>query len=387
MPQTRRFLLISIGFILIFGLFYAAREARFAAAQTKPLTYPEIITALNSRLPNRVFRNKTQLINFLINDIKKRKVDKPLTRDREDDLRQAGATEQLIQTIRTNSPPVPPPTATPTALPTPVPTPRTPTPTPTPTPKPRQLGNSIGMEFALIPPGSFMMGSPDSERDRSRSEGPLRRVTINYDFYIGRHEVTIGQWRAVAGDLPDGMKVNLDAKFKENDDQPVVRVSWNDARDFIAQLNARNDGFTYRLPSEAEWEYAARARSQSRFFWGDDPDFSLLCKYANVKNYSGCLDGYQRTAPVGSYLPNGFGLYDVSGNVWEWCEDIWQDGYNNLPTDGSANLTTGDARRRVQRGGSWADSQKNTRSASRGGELPTDRNDEDGFRLVAVPKR
>jgi formylglycine-generating enzyme required for sulfatase activity len=386
MPRTRRFLLFTVGFILIFGLFLAAREARFTAAQTKPLTYPEIITALNTKVPNRFFRNKAQLVNRIISDVKKRKVDRPLTRDHEELLRQAGATDLLIETIRANSPPLPTPTPTPRVTPTPTP-PRTPTPTPTPTPKPREIRNSIAMEFALIPPGSFMMGSPDSEKDRSRSEGPLRRVTIDYDFYIGRHEVTIGQWRAVTGDLPDGMKINLDAKFKENDNQPVVRVSWNDAKDFIAQLNARGDGFTYRLPTEAEWEYAARARSQTRFYWGDDLDFSLLCKYANVKNYSGCLDGYQRTAPVGSYLPNGFGLYDVSGNVWEWCEDVWQDNYNNLPTDGSANLTLGDARRRVQRGGSWADNQKNTRSASRGGDLPTDRNDEDGFRLIAVPRR
>jgi formylglycine-generating enzyme required for sulfatase activity len=178
------------------------------------------------------------------------------------------------------------------------------------------------------------------------------------------------------------MRNNLDDRFKENDNQPVVRISWSDAKDFITRLNDKNDGYRYRLPSEAEWEYAARAGTQTRFYWGDDLNFASLCRYANVKDYSDCKDNYYRTAPVGRYLPNAFGLYDMTGNAWEWCEDIWQDNYENLPTDGSANLAIGNSSMRVQRGGSWADAPKYTRTAARGGDNPTDRNDEDGFRLV-----
>jgi formylglycine-generating enzyme required for sulfatase activity len=209
-------------------------------------------------------------------------------------------------------------------------------------------------------------------------------VNINYEFYLGKFEVTQAQWKAVMGSVHSGMK-GLDSEFFGND-LPVVRISWDDAKTFVDRLNSMDDRYTYRLPSEAEWEYAARAGTQTRFYWGDDPDFTSLCKYANVKDYSGCPDGYKRTAPIKTYLPNAFGLYDMTGNVWEWCEDIWQLGYREVPTDGSPNLTVGDSSKRAQRGGSWADHPRDTRLATRGGDLPSDRNDEDGFRLVAIPR-
>jgi formylglycine-generating enzyme required for sulfatase activity len=309
-------------------------------------------------------------------------MDKPLTRDREDDLRQAGATDELIRVIRENSPQSDsPPTPTPTATPPP-----TPSPTPASTPRPKQIKNSIGMEFVLIPPGSFTMGSPYTEKDRRETEGPPRRVTINRDFYLGKYEVTIGQWRAVMGDLPEGMKSRLSDDFKASDNQPVVRISWSDAKTFIAKLNSLDRQFAYRLPSEAEWEYAARAGSQTRFYWGDDPDYGSICRYANIGDFSDCPDNFEHSAPVGRFSPNAFGLYDMTGNVWEWCEDIWQDSLEGLPVDGSANLSLGDSGKRVLRGASWADYPKNSRVAVRDFDDPNDRNDEDGLRLVARSK-
>jgi formylglycine-generating enzyme required for sulfatase activity len=377
MLHSRKFILPIIGVFLLFGFCFDAWLSH-ASAQVTPLTYPQIITALNTAIPNDAFKTKAQLITFLIGDIRRRKVDKPLTDDREADLRQAGATNELIEVIRANSP-----SSRPTPSPTPVST-RTPRPTPTPTPStlPKQIRNAIGMEFVLIPPGSFIMGSPESEKDRKADEGPQHRVNINYGFYMGKYEVTQGQWKAVIGRAHPGMN-GLDPEFV-GDDLPVVRISWNDAKMFVETLNSQDRTYMYRLPSEAEWEYTARAGTKTRFYWGDDPKFSALCKYANVKDYSDCPDGYKRTAPVRSYAPNAFGLYNMTGNVWEWCIDIWQDNYQNTPTDGAPNVTAG--AKRVQRGGSWADDPRNVRSAVRGGDLPTDRNDEDGFRLVAAPR-
>lgn len=377
MLHFRKFILPVVGGFLLVGFCFDAWRPH-SSAQVTPLTYPQIITALNTAIPNDAFKTKAQLINFLIADIRRRKVDKPLTGDRESDLRQAGATDQLIEVIRANSP-----SLRPTPSPTPAPT-RTPRPTPTPMTFPREMRNAIGMEFVVIPRGSFLMGSPETEKDRNPNEGPERSVRINYGFYMGKYEVTQGQWTAVMGGAHEGMS-GLDPGFFGND-LPVVRISWNDAQAFINRLNTLDKVYEYRLPSEAEWEYAARAGSTTRFYWGDDPDLTSLCKYANARDYSECPDGYKRTAPPQAYRPNAFGLFNMTGNVWEWCLDIWNESYQNTPTDGSPNLSVGDQRRRVQRGGSWADNPRSVRSAVRGGDLPTDRNDEDGFRLVARPK-
>lgn len=384
MRHLRKFFLPAVGGALIIGFCFAARQSNTIGAQVTPLTYPQIITALNTTLPNNAFKTKEQLIAFLIADIRRRKVDRPLTQDREDDLRQAGATDELIQVIRANSPSVrPSPTPAPTRTRTPTPTP-TPKPTQTPQTRPKQIKNTIGMEFVLIPAGTFLMGSRETESGRLPNEGPQHRVSIDYEFYLGKYEVTQAQWQSVMGSPHAGMK-GLDPDFFGGD-LPVVRLSWNDAKAFINKLNAMDTRYTYRLPSEAEWEYAARAGTQTRFYWGDDPGFTSLCKYANVKDYSRCPDGYKRTAPIKTYLPNDFGLYNMTGNVWEWCEDIWQPTYHNAGTDGSPNLTVGDTGMHAQRGGSWADNPEAVRTAVRGGDLPSDRNDEDGFRLVAVVK-
>jgi formylglycine-generating enzyme required for sulfatase activity len=228
-----------------------------------------------------------------------------------------------------------------------------------------------------IPSGSFTMGSPASEARRDSDEGPQRLVTIGQGFWMGRYEVTQGQYEAVMGTNPSFFKTC-------GKDCPVEQVSWNDAKEFISKLNARNDGFVYSLPSEAEWEYAARAGTTTAFAFGN----SLSSTQANFNGnypYGNAPKGpyLERTTKVGSYKPNAWGLYDMHGNVWEWAEDVWQDSYTGLPTDGSANTTRGDSSFRVLRGGSWYVIGGFTRSAYRDWDDLSLRYDGDGFRVVA----
>jgi formylglycine-generating enzyme required for sulfatase activity len=240
---------------------------------------------------------------------------------------------------------------------------------------PKEFTNKIGMKFVLIPTGSFMMGSLVDEGGPFRDEGPQHRVTINKSFYMGQYEVTQAQWQAAMGNNPSYLK---------GDDLPIERVNWNDAQEFIKKLNALNDEFIYRLPSEAEWEYACRAGTTTAFAFGD----SLSSSQANFDGndpYGNAPKGkYLRKATfVGSYQPNAWGLYDMHGNVWEWCEDIYNNSYDGLPTDGSPNLSKGDSSRRVLRGGSWISSALTLRSATRAGNSPGDRGLLIGFRVVA----
>jgi TonB family protein len=234
--------------------------------------------------------------------------------------------------------------------------------------------NSIGMELVYIPPGEFMMGSNSSD-----DEKPIRRVVFAEGFWMGKYEVTQGQWRSVMGNNPSHFS-NCGA------DCPVEQVSWNDAKEFISRLNARNDGFIYSLPTEAQWEYAARAGTTTAFAFGD----SLSSTQANFNGnypYGNSPKGpyLQTTTKVGSYNPNAWGLYDMHGNVWEWVEDIWASSYQGLPTDGSANVTRGDSSRRVLRGGSWIDLGNLTRSAFRFRLAPAVRDTYSfGFRIVAI---
>jgi formylglycine-generating enzyme required for sulfatase activity len=262
-------------------------------------------------------------------------------------------------------------------------------PTPTPTKEGREMKNSIGMKFARIPSGSFMMGSPTGEAGRNADEAQ-RRVTINYEFYMGKYEVTIGEWKRLMGDLPEGMKAGLDAKFKKSDKKPVIRVSWNDAQEFIRKLNSQNDGYNYRLPSEAEWEYTARAGTTTPFGIGDGKNLtSGQANFDGDRPYGNASKGkyLERTTNVGSYRPNKWGLFDMHGNAREWVEDIWQDNYNDLPVDGSANLSRGDASQRVLRGGSWNDGGAGCRSADHFFSPPSNRTADGGFRLAASPKQ
>lgn len=230
---------------------------------------------------------------------------------------------------------------------------------------PPDYTNSFGMEFMKIPAGEFDMGSPSNEAGRIVNEGPVHHVKISSEFYMGKYEVTQKQWREVMGSSPSNFK---------GDTLPVENVSWNDIQDFIKKLNEKEGGSKYRLPSEAEWEYAARAGTTSRYFFGDDD--SNLGDYAWYSENSG-----SKTHEVGQKKPNPWGLYDVYGNVGEWVQDTWKVGYQGAPTDGSS-WEIGGRNTRVQRGCSWAIYALDCRSAFRGFWSINFPGDDGGFRLV-----
>ena len=233
--------------------------------------------------------------------------------------------------------------------------------TPAPSSSQKTYTNSIGMDFVLIPAGSFDMESPSGEDGRASDESPVHKVKIPDSFYMGKYEVTQKQWREVMGDNPSYFK---------GDDLPVEKVSWNDAQDFIKKLNQKEGENEYRLPSEAEWEYAARAGTTTQYSFGDD--VSKLNEYAWYRDNSG-----SKTHPVGQKKPNFWGLYDMHGNVWEWVQDKRHGDYDGAPTDGSA-WESGRSSYRVFRGGSWSSTTHDCRSASRSDFL----GDDFGFRLL-----
>ncbi len=242
------------------------------------------------------------------------------------------------------------------------------TPTPTPTPSATldtTYTNSIGMEFVLIPAGEFEMGAPTNEAGRDNDEGPVHQVALQHAFYMGTYEVTQVQWRAVMGSDP--------AFFTGDDNLPVEMVSWDDVQEFIRKLNAKEGTDKYRLPSEAEWEYACRAGTTTRYSFGDSD--AKLGEYAWFAENSG-----DETHPVDQKKPNPWGLYDMHGNVWEWVQDVYHESYDGAPTDGSAWVGSGSLR--VYRGGSWCNVAGYCRSASRGCAGPALRCDDLGFRLV-----
>ena len=213
-----------------------------------------------------------------------------------------------------------------------------------------------------IPAGSFQMGSPDNEQDRDGDEDPVHRVTFTEGFWLGKYEVTQKQWEAVMGDNPS---------YYDGVNRPVENVSWNDIQDFESAL----DG-AFRLPSESEWEYACRAGTTTRFYWGDDGNYNDIDRYAV---YSSNDPG--GTANVGTKLPNVWGLYDMSGNVYEWCEDWYHSDYTSAPSDGSA-WTSPSGSYRVRRGGGWNDLARYCRSANRSYSDPSARYYGLGFRLA-----
>jgi formylglycine-generating enzyme required for sulfatase activity len=225
--------------------------------------------------------------------------------------------------------------------------------------------NELGMEFVLVPPGEFAMGSPRGEGGREVVEGPQHEVRYTRGFYMGACEVTQEQYARVMGKNPSK---HVAARH------PVESVSWDDAVDFCARLS--KEGCTYRLPTEAEWEYACRAGGTTAYCYGDDP--KELGEYAWYLANAG-----EGTRPVGLKLPNAWGMYDLHGNVWEWCQD-WYGGYErDLAEDphGPADGTY-----RVVRGGSWFDYPLPMRCASRGRNAPSNRSDDQGFRVVRVPE-
>ncbi len=224
------------------------------------------------------------------------------------------------------------------------------------------LGGGVKMELAPIPAGTFRMGS-DAGSDE---EKPVHEVKITKPFYMGKCEVTQEQWEAVMGANPSKLK---GAK------NPVDSVSWNDCQAFLKKLNARVQRGKFALPTEAEWEYACRAGSKTEFGFGDDA--TQLGDYAWFAGNS-----EKKTHPVGEKKPNAWGLFDVHGNVFEWCEDVWHDGYQGAPADGSAWTEGGEQDVRILRGGAWPFSAKSCLSAARTGYSPGSRWSNAGVRVV-----
>ncbi len=227
-----------------------------------------------------------------------------------------------------------------------------------------QSGTSdYGIRMVSIPRGSFQMGSPTGEAGRSADERPQHRVNVA-SFLLGATEVTQGQWKAVMGSNP--------SRFNTcGDDCPVENVSWNDIQGYIQKLNQKS-GKDYRLPSEAEWEYACRAGGQHQYCGSDN---------ANSVAWYGENSGDKTHAAAGKQA-NAWGLYDMSGNVWEWVQDVYHENYNGAPTDGSAWMVGGQQNFRVLRGGSWGGNPAYLRSASRNRYTPDNRNDSGGLRLA-----
>ena len=226
-----------------------------------------------------------------------------------------------------------------------------------------ELINGTSITMVWIPSGEFEMGSPDNEPDRNHDEGPLRRVVIQNGFWMSKYEVTQEQWETVMGSNP-AESYGVGSNF------PVYYVSWDDAQRFLQRLSEN-----FRLPTEAEWEYAARAGSDTRFYWSDDIDYSQLSNYA----VCGAADS---VSEVGTKRPNRWGLYDMSGNLWEWVEDDYFGSYSEGPTDGSAWIGQPRGQYRVVRGGSWRYNMRYCRSAFRSRDNPDNRYYTTGFRIV-----
>lgn len=249
---------------------------------------------------------------------------------------------------------------------------------------------TTGMEFVWIPKGCYTMGSPAGEKER-REDERQHEVCVE-GYWLAKYEVTNAQYRQFAPSHSSGIfRYSLNG-----DSQPVVLVPWNDAVAYAEWLSQKT-GRTFRLPTEAEWEYAARAGTQTARYWGDDD--ASLCRYANIADrgikgafadfmliYDGCDDGYKVSAPVGRFAPNAWGLYDILGNVWEWTASPYDKDYSGGEKRAA---TTGEGGYRVIRGGSWQSNQAWARAAARDRILPTLRGSSTGvflgFRLARSP--
>ena len=240
------------------------------------------------------------------------------------------------------------------------------------------LGNGVILEMVSIPRDSFKMGSPPGEKGRDDDEEPQHNVTVPA-FFMGRYQVTQEQYQQVMSKNPS---------FFKGDKLPVERVSWNDAVKFCKELNKKTvqKGLTYRLPSEAEWEYACRANTTTPFHFGETITTDLV-NYGNNTYASAPKGKYRRsTTEVGQFPPNAFGLYDMHGNIWEWCQDTWHDNYNDAPNNGNAWVETdrNDNPSRLLRGGSWQHVPDYCRSANRYSLDPNWASNSLGLRVVCV---
>ena len=233
------------------------------------------------------------------------------------------------------------------------------------------LPDNVPLEMVWCPAGSFMMGRYPGEQGSLPQDDPQHQVTFKYGFWMGKFEVTQAQWQAVMGNNPSYLK---------GAELPVENMSWNDCQQFIQKLNAMGKG-TFRLPSEAEWEYACRAGTTTRFYWGDDPSYTQIKDYAWFNGNSGLT-----THEVGQKYPNSWGLYDMNGNVFEWCQDWYHESYIDAPTDGQSWLNPVGSRR-VLRGGSLKHPPMYCRSRYRHCLTPVNQNKyhDLGLRLVWAP--
>ena len=223
----------------------------------------------------------------------------------------------------------------------------------------QSTNDSVDMEFVLVQPGKFQMGSTDAYADAK----PIHSVTISKSFYIGKYEVTQKQWRDIMGTNPS---------YYQEDNRPVESINWNDAQDFIRKLNEKGGTTRYRLPTEAEWEFAARGGTRSNGY-----EYAGSDSVAHVTVYS--ANSGRETKPVGSKRANELGLYDMSGNVWEWCSD-WYGAYGGSDERDPKGPASG--KYRVLRGGSFNLNDLSCRVANRGSDLPASRTVTVGFRCV-----
>ena len=237
-----------------------------------------------------------------------------------------------------------------------------------------------GMEFVYIPAGRFMMGSPETEEERCDHESPLHEIHFSAGFWMGKYPVTQAEWQNIMENNP--------SRF-HGKRRPVECVSWNDAQEFLQKLNATvgtgsEPAPTFRLPSEAEWEYACRAGTTTPFSFGETISTDQANYNGNHVYGTGKQGIYrQQTTDVGSFPPNAFGLCDMHGNVREWCQDSYMS-YNETPPDDSAYNVSEDKKAKVLRGGSWYNRPSHVRSANRCRLQPDDRGVNIGFRIVAV---
>ena len=245
-----------------------------------------------------------------------------------------------------------------------------------------ELGGGIKLEMVFVPPGKFAMGAANQEEGSSSAEKPQHLVTVP-SFYLSKYLITQEQYAVIMGKNP---------AYRPGTKLPVEQVSWHDAREFCSRLSTRT-GHKYRLPTEAEWEYACRAGTKTAFYYGDQIEHHL----ANYRSRSSKIDQTlvanrsrrpknlaetlsEKTTLVGKFPPNAFGLYDMHGNVWEWCEDTWHESYVDAPTDGSAWVSESD--KRILRGGSWDNYARSCRSALRFKWAAANSNYYIGFRIA-----
>lgn len=243
------------------------------------------------------------------------------------------------------------------------------------------LPGNVPLVLVSVPAGSFNMGRYTDETDSLANEDPQHQVNFANGFWIGKYEITKGQWQALMGTTPwsgQGYSIN-------NVNSPAVYISWNDAKAFVTALNTHitntaQGSATCRLPSEAEWEYACRAGTTTRFYWGEDASLTSIGSYA-WWNTNAWTAGEAYGHVVGTKLPNAWGVYDASGNVWEWCEDWYHSSYTDAPTDGSAWLSPAGSSR-VARGGGWYNTAPSQRSAGRNSAVDTYSSNDFGFRIA-----